>query len=313
VTSRLRVLGYHRVIDIANPIASDPGVISASPLGFEQQMEYLARRYRVVSMEHVLAAQRRERVLPHNAVLLTFDDACRDFAEVAWPILQRYELPATVFVPTAYASAPQPSFWWDRLYRAFLRTSHRAVDVPGLHAFSLAGSGARLAALRAVQRHVKSVPHQEAMQLVDLLCQRLEVADDGSAPVLGWSELRSLAAAGVTLVAHTRRHPALTQVDDETVGSEVAGSFDDLERETGQKLPVFCYPYGLYNDRVVSILRDLHVELAFTCEDGHNKLPSADGLCCRRTMITRKTTLFIFALRLQSAVTYLDRWRHRSA
>jgi hypothetical protein len=30
-------------------------------------------------------------------------------------------------------------------------------------------------------------------------------------------------------------------------------------------------------------------------------------------MITRKTTPLIFTLRLNSAVTYLDRWRHRSA
>jgi peptidoglycan/xylan/chitin deacetylase (PgdA/CDA1 family) len=313
VRSRVRVLGYHRVIDAADPFASDPGVVSASPLGFEQQMQYLSRRYRVVSIDQVLAAQRGQRVLPHNAVLLTFDDACRDFAEVAWPILQRYELPATVFVPTTYASGPQPSFWWDRLHRAFLRTNHRAVEVPGLTAFSLAGPPARYAALRAVQRHVKSIPHRQAMDLVDVLCQRLAVADDATAPVLTWPELRTLATAGVTLVAHTRRHPALTQVDDDEVRSEVAGSLDDLEREAGTRIPAFCYPYGLHDDRVVSILRDLRIELAFTCEDGHNKLPSADALRCRRTMITRKTTPLIFALRLQSAVTYLDRWRHRSA
>ena len=36
-------------------------------------------------------------------MLLTFDDAYRDFATNAWPTLKRYGLPATLFVPTAYA------------------------------------------------------------------------------------------------------------------------------------------------------------------------------------------------------------------
>lgn len=313
MTSRLRVLGYHRVIDPADPSDPDPGVVSATPRNFERQMRHLATWYRVVSMEHVLAAQRGERVLPHNAVLLTFDDACRDFAEVAWPILRRYELPATVFVPTAYAVGPRPSFWWDRLYRAFRRTTHRAVDVPGLHAFSLAGAPARHVALRAVQRHIKSIPHHKATELVDVLCRQLEVEDNAAAPVLDWAELRALAAGGVTLVAHTRSHPALTQLDDAELRTEVAGSLHDLAQETGSTLPVFCYPYGIHDDRVVRVLRALGVELAFTCEDGHNRLPAQDALRCRRTMVTRRTSPMIFALRLQSAVTYFDRWRHRSA
>lgn len=313
MTSKLRVLGYHRVMDPADRSDPDPGVVSATPRDFGRQMGHLAKWYRVVSMEHVLAAQRGERVLPHNAVLLTFDDACRDFAEVVWPVLQRYEFPATVFVPTAYALGPQPSFWWDRLYRAFGRTTHRAVDVPGLHAFSLAGAPARRAALRTVQRHVKSIPQHEAVKLVELVCRQLEVVDNAVAPVLDWAELRALAAAGVTLVAHTRWHPALTQLDDADLRDEVAGSLHDLARETASTLPVFCYPYGIHDDRVVSVLRELGVELAFTCADGHNRLPSQDALRCRRTMITRRTSPMIFALRLQSAITYFDRWRHRSA
>jgi peptidoglycan/xylan/chitin deacetylase (PgdA/CDA1 family) len=313
VTSKLRVLGYHRVMDATDSSDADPGVVSATPDDFERQMRHLANWYYCVSMEQVLAAQRGERVLPHNAVLLTFDDACRDFAEVAWPVLRHYELPATVFVPTGYAARPQPSFWWDRLYRAFRRTAHRAVDVPGLHAFSLAGAPARHAALRAVQRHVKSIPHRDAIELVDVLCQRLEVEDNAIAPVLTWAELRTLAAEGVTLAAHSRWHPALTQLDDVALRNEVAGSLHDLAQETANALPVFCYPYGIHDDSVVSVLRELGVQVAFTCEDGHNKLPSQNALRCRRTMITRMTSPVIFALRLRSAVTYLDRWRHRTA
>jgi peptidoglycan/xylan/chitin deacetylase (PgdA/CDA1 family) len=313
VRSKRRVLGYHRVVDPADPSDPDPAVVSATPRDFERQMLHLATWYHVVSLEDVLAAQRGERVLPCNAVLITFDDACRDFAEVAWPILRRYELSATVFVPTAYALGPQPSFWWDRLYRAFRRTGRRAVVVPGLKPLSLAGPSARRAALRAVQQYVKSIPHHRVASVVDQLCRELGVEETGAAPVLDWVELRALAGAGVTLAAHTRSHPALTQVEDMEIGEEVAGSLRDLAREAASTWPVLCYPYGIHDDRVVTIVRKLGVELAFTCEDGHSKLPTQDPLRLPRTMITKRTSPLMFALRLQSAVTYLDRWRHRTA
>jgi peptidoglycan/xylan/chitin deacetylase (PgdA/CDA1 family) len=239
--SKLRVLGYHRVVDAADPSDPDPAVVSATPRDFERQVRHLARWYNAVSMDAVLAAQRGEGTLPHNAVLITFDDACRDFAEIAWPILQRYELPATVFVPTAFAAGPRPGFWWDRLYRAFRRTERRTVTVRGLGSFSLLGAAERDVALRAAQRRIKSIPHDEAASLAEQLCLELDPAGDAApAPVLDWTELRALAAAGVTLAAHTRWHPALTQLDTSAVRSEIAGSLRDLACEAGSTLPVFC-------------------------------------------------------------------------
>jgi colanic acid/amylovoran biosynthesis glycosyltransferase len=51
--------------------------------------------------------------------------------------------------------------------------------------------------------------------------------------------------------------------------------------------------------------------LAFTCLDGHNRLPSADPLVLRRTPITPRTSGFVFGLRLLKPITYIDQWRHR--
>jgi hypothetical protein len=58
-------------------------------------------------------------------------------------------------------------------------------------------------------------------------------------------------------------------------------------------------------------LRQEGVVLAFGARDGHNNLSSADHLRLCRTSITRKTTPFIFGLRLLRPFTYIDRWRHR--
>ncbi len=102
MNNSLCVLAYHRVSDPKDSPMLDPGLLSATLASFEQQMCYLTKDYQVVSLEEVLNAVERETCLPSRAVLITFDDAYCDFADYAWSILNRFRLPATIFVPTAY-------------------------------------------------------------------------------------------------------------------------------------------------------------------------------------------------------------------
>src|SRR3990172_5728080 len=127
----LRVLTYHR---IAEPDARPdlyPQTVSATPDQFERQMRFLAGRYRVLSMPEFEAAWERDRCLPPRSVLLTFDDAYRDFGEIAWPVMKRLGLSVTLFVPTAYPDHPQLAFWWDRVHQAVHASRRRdALDTP---------------------------------------------------------------------------------------------------------------------------------------------------------------------------------------
>ena len=307
----LRVLAYHRIAEPGQSPEGSPSVVSATPEGFERQVEHLAAKYRVVSLPEVLEAHRGGRPLPPRSVLLTFDDGSLDFGEVAWPILRRHGLPATVFVPTAFADDPGRVFWWDRLHHALAGSRRPVIGVPGLGTLRLDSDAARRSALVALQALVKRTPHARAMALVERLCRELG-ADDVRAPrVLDWPELRRLSAEGVSLAAHTRNHPALTQVTPEVLRDEVRGSLDDLRRRIGSVLPVFCCPFGLFDERVLEELRHQGVELAFSCLDGHNRIPSRDPLRLRRTSITPRTSPAVFPLRLWRAVSWVDRWRHR--
>ncbi|MBM2850638.1 MAG: Polysaccharide deacetylase [Anaerolineales bacterium] len=92
----LGVLTYHRVDEPGAHPALYPGLISATPEVFGQQMDYLATNYHVVSVRELIEVYRTGGVLPPRSVTITFDDACHDFAEYAWPILKRYRLPVTL-------------------------------------------------------------------------------------------------------------------------------------------------------------------------------------------------------------------------
>ena len=307
----LRVLTYHRVAPVNNGLMLNPRLISATPETFAQQLAYLAKNYQVVSIEEVLEAVEKGARLPGRAVLLTFDDAYVDFGEIAWPMLKRYRLPATLFVPTAYPDHPERSFWWDLLYRAVTYSSEVDLCDTALGSLPLGTPLQRQMTLRRMQSYLKTIPYEKAMELVDAFCARLGNARAAQRSVLSWKELRQLANDGVALGAHSRSHAILTQLPSEKVREEVVRSQEDLRREIGRVLPIFCYPNGSHDDRVTKILRKEGFRLAFTTLDGHNDLSSAEPLRLRRTNITRRTSLPIFRLRLLRVVSYVDMWRHR--
>ena len=305
----LRVLMYHRVLDPSAANACSPSVISATPAAFERQMRSVARRYRVLALDEVLDCVRRGRALPARALLITFDDGCRDFGEIAWPAMRRHRLPVTVFVPSAYPGRPERGFWWDRLHVAVSSTRRPTVRTPA-GSLPLDTPEARRAAQRVLQRLIKATPHAEAMRLVDEICVELG-GEAVPSEVLGWDQLRALAADGVTIGAHTRTHPALTRLPAEEARAEIRGSVEDVRREIGHCPPVFAYPFGDHDDGVVSVLREEGFTLALTCRDGHSRIPGEDLLRLRRTGITPRTSGPIFRARLTVAGGLVDRWRHR--
>jgi len=69
---------------------------------------------------------------------------------------------------------------------------------------------------------------------------------------MGWSHLRDLLDHGHEIGSHAISHLKLTELDDKEMKHEILGSFRSLEN-IGVKS--FAYPYGVYNSKVVSIVR----------------------------------------------------------
>jgi peptidoglycan/xylan/chitin deacetylase (PgdA/CDA1 family) len=293
----LRTLAYHRVDNPEARPGFDPALLSASPADFEQQMKFLAEHYHVVSIGTVLEACRGGPPLPPRAVLITFDDGYRDFAEQAWPILRSYGLPVTLFVATGYPDHPECSFWWDRLHNAFRSTQLRGEFETPFGRFMLRTAKQRIGAHRHVKRRLKMLPNEEAMNWVDRLCTALHAPPQDSG-ALSWEALRGLAREGVTLAAHTRTHPLLTQLEPARVVAEVTEAFSDLNEKIGPTLPVFAYPNGSFSDPVVRELEKLNVSLAFSTISGVDDLSRADPMRLRRINVGKNVTLPLFRARL---------------
>lgn len=97
-------------------------------------------------------------------------------------------------------------------------------------------------------------------------------------PLLNTAEIAQLAADPlVTFGAHTTTHPKLDQLSLEAAREQVTRSKQQLEARLVRPIRHFCYPYGHFNDAVVSLVREAGFVTATTTQHGRVK-PSGEDL-----------------------------------
>jgi len=65
---------------------------------FEQQIEFLTRKYKVVSLNDVISYAKGERKLERTEIAITIDDGYLDTYTNVFPLLKKYNTTATVFL-----------------------------------------------------------------------------------------------------------------------------------------------------------------------------------------------------------------------
>ena len=104
-------------------------------------------------------------------------------------------------------------------------------------------------------RHLSRFDARERQRLQDEVQAQLEVNNDWSSEILtgplrgrflmlNAAEVRSLAAAGMEVGAHTLTHPLLSQLPAEAAWTEIAESRARLEQLIGRPVWALAYPFG---------------------------------------------------------------------
>ena len=97
-TDRLAILAYHRIAEDGPPGLARYRV---KPSAFAAQMRWLRRHgYHAVTSVDLARHLASGRPFEGRPVMISFDDAYRDFHQLAWPILHAHDFRAEVFVVT---------------------------------------------------------------------------------------------------------------------------------------------------------------------------------------------------------------------
>lgn len=90
------IIMYHSV----NPkVLPEMESLIVSPNTFERQMRFLKEwHYNVVPLESIADFIKNKKKVPSRTIAITFDDGYKDNYTYAFPILKKYNLPATIFI-----------------------------------------------------------------------------------------------------------------------------------------------------------------------------------------------------------------------
>lgn len=266
------ILVYHRVA----AVSPDPWGLAVSPDQFAEHLEVVRRRAHPVTLL-ALAAGYRRGGLPRRAIAFTFDDGYADNLHRALPLLERYDVPATVFVTTGQVGHDR-EFWWDELERLFLqpgriagtislslngRTYNWAVGNGGSYDLDASARDCewtvdrqddptpRHTLYRSLYRFVRALPESERSPVLQHLRVSAHASPAGRPThrCLSIEELRILSQSSLIEVgSHTVTHPILSSLPQARQAEEIVGSTRLLEQWLNRPVSSFAYPFGKPRD-----------------------------------------------------------------
>jgi len=305
------ILLYHRVARLP----SDPWSLAVTPQRFAEHLEVLRRQARPMRLSQ-LAGALVDESLPDRAVIVTFDDGYADNLHNAKPLLERYDVPATIFLPSGFINYDY-EFWWDELDRLLLSgklpkrnlrlrangTTYRwrlgeTADYSGQELRCHRGWNAseeapttRHALYKSIWELLHPMSESERRTILDKL-RRWAGAQSAPRPsrhrLLSLEEMSVLANEElIEIGAHTVTHVMLSTLSEESQRDEILGSKVHLEEILGRPVSSFAYPFGRrsdYDSRTVDVVRQSGFRCACCNFSGIVK-PSSDPFQLPRVQV----------------------------
>jgi len=106
---------YHRLLDNHKNIAIIllyHNIDSSSKHNFEKQMQFIKEHMQTISLNELIDCLVKKKLFPPKSIVITLDDGYENFYHYAYPILKKYQFPATIFLVTGYIDTAK-NFWWD--------------------------------------------------------------------------------------------------------------------------------------------------------------------------------------------------------
>lgn len=269
------VLVYHRITEFTDYSLfwNDPKKfipllgLSCSTERFSEQMEYISTYCTPVHLNELPSVLNKS--LDNKPfVAITFDDGYLDNFELALPILEKYQIPSTIFVTTGFISR-SASPWWLEL-ADFIENSIECTFLGEY--FDIKSVSSKYFLFEKMRTHIRRLPYREQKELINYYNTRYskELLDK---LFMSWEQLKSISRHPlITIGAHTVNHPLLSQEDRSLAKEEVVRSKIELESQLNFPIKYFAYPFGdaqACSVREREIAEEAGFDLSFTTRAGH--------------------------------------------
>jgi peptidoglycan/xylan/chitin deacetylase (PgdA/CDA1 family) len=248
---RACVLFYHRILpdDEFNDRESPNSSLVVTVSQFENQMEYLSKNYDVVSMDAL--SEHIENDGKGYVVAVTFDDGYKDNLLHALPILEKFKIPATIYITTRFPEGDTWMWWfevWDHLNTA--KNENEDIDEQN-SVIKKAAMMHKILRFNSLRIKILKLNSDDLNTFISSLTKS-SIRKQFEPLCLNWQEIIDLDSNPlITIGAHTHSHLNLRKLKSGDAYNEIFKSKMLLEAKLGHTIDYFAYPYGTSNEASV--------------------------------------------------------------
>ncbi len=316
---KIRILMYHGVDDRQTDFILDDPFLIISIKNFEEQIKYLSRSYNIMSAHEMAAHIKKKIPFPPNSAVITFDDGVKNNFVNAFPILQKYNVKATVFLTADYIDTLKIN-WSNKFYYFVKKISLSEFVEEFKKAFP------------AYSNLIEKVDQKSTIENINFILKykvdddirekfiqglynkfRIEISKEEIKDLyLTWKEVKKMADAGISFGSHTSTHPVLSVLDYEKAEREIASSKKNIEIKLNKKIDLFAYPYGnkgSFDSNTKKILAGYNFLCAVSTIEGFDNLNS-DLYELKRISIVDEP-FYYFKLRIEGFEGLIEKIQHK--
>lgn len=221
----------------------------------------LKKRYRLVTLKELEAYFYSGKNL-NNCCHITFDDGDNSFYSTVFPLLQKHEIPASLYI-SPKATKEQTNFWFQEVRGYDCNRLLEIIKTNTDFGRDIKGTG-------NLKSLFKSMPLDTVWEIIE---KYKEETNTPSKPCMNMtaSEVKEVFRSGlVEIGAHTLQHPILRNESDARAEYEIKESINQLSDMLNSEIISFAYPNGSpgqdFAGREMNIVAEAGIKLAFSTE-----------------------------------------------
>ena len=300
------ILLYHGVTDYDNYGLVNSSGKHINHKEFEKQMEYIANRTNIISLDEFLEIKSNSKPLPPKTTIVTFDDGFKNNLTVAAPILEKYQIKTTFYISAGIINENK-MFWVDIIEDCILRSKKKVITLKNFSNnfadIEIADGQKKIIAINKVKSFAKSLRVKKKNILIENLIEATNIQPSSKEAkeyeVMTWNDIRELNSNPLfSIGGHSMYHDILTSLSKKDMERDVVNCQNLLTNKLGQEIRHFSYPEGKssdYDDNLIEVLRKIGVKCSPTAELGLNS-KDLDPFKLKRVMVGMMDIKFPFSL-----------------
>jgi peptidoglycan/xylan/chitin deacetylase (PgdA/CDA1 family) len=273
------ILSYHHVIPrrkIDEPNIM-PGMYLSSE-AFQEEIEWLQNQFDLVPLEEIIEKIRTGLPWEYPLCAITFDDGWKDVYEHAFPILKRAGVPATVFL-VGEGQRSDTLNCFDSCFEVVLRIEDLKTEISGVEEIDAIIGDDDITDKREKARlaihTLRGLPYDKFVLACNNLTRHLASHVDYASlrdkyQMLSIDNIKHMSENGVGFGYHSKSHYILTRIPESLLDDELVIPTQEYLSAGIDLKPVFCYPDGQYNGKIISVLKNNGYQGAVTLNKGYN-------------------------------------------